>query len=511
VSLATLVALGASGCLLPVRTAPGVEGRVVDQASGEPITDALVVVRYDGHYGGPLPDREHLGHLETTTDADGRFELPRYTRGGLSIWPGFRTEARVAAVLRDGYRCATPQHVEEGRAVRIPLTPALDIEDQRQSCRPIASRRGETDAYRSAWHQLFPPAETPADREQQRQIARLLRARASMGFGENCEGPISNLTLAPDGGRVAFVAPRGAGAQVQIVELAKGGPGAPRVTSELGADRDRRLAWNGAGDLVLWREASAGQRTISASVFAPGRSEVVWTASPPVPISIDEHAPLTQRRNDPRRPLEPADLSDEAETLWLGRSFALESGVDPDSGLAADRLIVTREDASRYAIDLPGESCGGSRYGRPQYRIGAEGRLAFDLRFIEGGCHAVAIDLERGEWQRLDRSAEKASCRAQRGIPPAQFRTALRGWSRELGAALAAAGADEGASYAIRIEKDGSARVQARDFAGASISVEAPPFPLSTPLRRIDVTHVAPHSGGSRAFPQAPPADLEPL
>lgn len=511
VALGTALVLVLGGCLLPVRSAPGVAGIVTDQASKEPVEGALVVVRFDGRYGDQLPDREHLGHAETTTDSDGRFRLPRYTRGGLSVWPLFRTEARVVAVLREGYRCATPVHVRADREVRIGLVPALDAEDRRQSCRPLASRRGEAEGYRTAWTGLFPPPETAADREKRRQVERLVRARAAMGFGENCDGPVSNLTLAPGGQRAAFVAAQPTGPRIELVELGAEGPRPPKVVAELEDAEGRRLAWNGAGDLVVWHPASRAQRVISSAVFAPERSQVVWSRSPSLPAAIDRSAPLSAGQQDPRRPLEPADLSDEAETLWLGRSFVLEPGIDPRSGLAADRLVVTREDASRYAVDLPGESCGGARYGRPQYRIGAAGRLALDLRFVEGGCHAVAIDLESGRWSRLDRSSQPASCRAQRNIPPAELQTALRGWSRELDSALEAAGADRGTSYAIRIGPDGATRVQARDFAGASVELTGPRFPLETPLRRIDVTHVAPHSGGTRVFPDTHSGDLEPL
>jgi hypothetical protein len=510
-SFVALLALAQSACLLPVRSAPGFEGRVVDQASGEPVEGALVVVRFDGRYGDQLPDREHLGHAETRTGPDGRFELARYTRGGLTFWPMFETEARVVAVLGEGYRCATPIHVRSDREVQIQLTPALDDQDRRQSCRPVASRRGEAESYRIAWQELFPAPETPADRENKRQVARLLRARATMGFGENCQGPVSDLTLAPGGQRTAFIASGQAGPQIQLVELGHEGPGAPKIASELGADGGQRLAWNAAGELVLFRPASRAQRMYSASVFAPGRSEVVWSTTPSLPASIDRNAPLSRPREDPQRPLEPADLSDEAQTLWLGRSFAIEQEVDPGTGLSADRLVVTRENGGRYEIALPGEACGEPRYGRPQYRIGAGGRMGIDLRFVDGGCHAVAIDLESGHISRLDRSAEPATCRAQRSIPPAQLQTALRGWSRELDAALASAGADNGASYAIRIAKDGTTRVQARDYAGATVEIAAAPFPITTPLRRIDVTHVAPHQGGDRAFPGTAPADLEPL
>ena len=131
-ALAAALALNLSSCLLlPVRVAPGIEGTVVDRASGEPLAGAIVLGRFDGHYGDALPDREHLGHAETTTGPDGRFRVKTYLRGGLSLWPHFRTEARVVGVMREGYRCPPPLLVPSSEPVRIALSAALerDLQD----------------------------------------------------------------------------------------------------------------------------------------------------------------------------------------------------------------------------------------------------------------------------------------------------------------------------------------------------------------------------------------------
>ena len=57
--------LGLTSCVvLPVRMAPAVEGQVVDQATGKPVADAVVVVRFDGRYDDVLPDRDLIGHQE---------------------------------------------------------------------------------------------------------------------------------------------------------------------------------------------------------------------------------------------------------------------------------------------------------------------------------------------------------------------------------------------------------------------------------------------------------------
>jgi hypothetical protein len=73
------------------------------------------------------------------------------------------------------------------------------------------------------------------------------------------------------------------------------------------------------------------------------------------------------------------------------------------------------------------------------------------------------------------------------------------------------AGADSGAAYILRIAPDGATQVRARDFAGEPLTLKAPRFPVATPLRRLDVTNVAPATPGSRAQPQTSPAALAPL
>jgi hypothetical protein len=512
-ALAAALVLSLSSCiLLPVRVAPGIEGTVVDRASGEPLADAIVLVRFDGRYGDALPDREHLGHAETTTGPDGRFRVKTYLRGGLSLWPHFRTEARVVGVMREGYRCPPPLLVPPSERVRIALSAALDPADRRESCRPVSARRGEAGAYHAAWRELFPARASAEEREQQWQLERLLAARAALGFGDNCEGPVRDLALAPGGRHAAFVADAAEGPEVRIVEVGPGASGRDRFVARAEGVPPRRLAWTGPDELVLWQPSSRAHRVISPSIFAPGRSEVVWSGSRAFPHSLERRMPASSKRTSPRRPLDPEDLSDEAETRWLGRSFAVESHLDAETGLSRDRLRVTREDGSRREIDLPGEPCGPrARFGRPQYRIAASGRLGLDLRWVDGGCHALRIDFETGGWARLDQSDAPSVCRAQRRVAPGQLTTALRGWTRELHTAMDQAGADPGAAYTLRIAPDGATQVRARDFAGQPLTLEAPRFPVATPLRRIDVTNVAPASQGSRTQPQTSPAAPEPL
>ena len=127
-------------------------------------------------------------------------------------------------------------------------------------------------------------------------------------------------------------------------------------------------------------------------------------------------------------------------------------------------------------------------------------------------CAALAL-VERGHYDLAAQRLERIAARLPRDsrIPPAQLRTALRGWSQDVDAVISSAGGDPGATYALVIANDGATRVQARDFAGASLEVAAPRFPITTPLRRIDVTHVAPYTGGRPALPDAAPSKPEPL
>jgi len=512
-ALAAALVLSLSSCiLLPVRVAPGIRGAVVDGANGEPLAGAIVLVRFDGRYGDVLPDREHLGHAEATTGADGRFNVKSYVRGGVSLWPHFRTEARIVGVMREGYRCPSPRLVSSSEDVRIPLSAALDPADRRDSCRPVSARRGEAEAYQAAWREIFPARASAEEREKQRQLERLLTARAALGFGDNCEGPVHDLALAPGGHHVAFVTDAPRGPEVRLVELAPDAAGRNRLVAKAEGVPPRRLAWTGPDELVLWQPSSEADRVISPSIFAPGRSEVIWTGPRALPDALDLRLPASSRRTSSRLPLDPEDLSDEAETRWFGRSFALERRLDPETGLSRDRLRVTREDGSRHEIDLPGESCGPrARFGRPQYRITSAGRRGLDLRWVEGGCHALRIDFETGAWARLDHGDAPSVCRAQRRVAPGQLATALRGWSRELHTTMDQAGADPDAAYVLSIEPDGATRLRTRDFAGEPLTLKAPHFPVATPLRRIDVTNVAPATPGSRAQPQASPAALEPL
>ena len=490
--MALALALFQGGCIvLPARITSGVNGVVIDAVTRKTLAGAIVVVRFDGRYGDVLPDREVLGHRETRTDHEGRFRVPPLVRPGLSAWPLYKTGARVVAVILPGYRCAKPVAIQRQRVVKILLQPALDVSDQRDSCRPVPVNRGEADDYMMAWRALYPEKRMAREAESERQITRLLEARASLGFGENCRGPVTDLALSQDGRHAGY----SAGSEMPTAHLVEFNPERTRPPRALVKDDrspPRRLAWTSAGDLVLWEPATDANRSISLSIFGPDRFEVVWqsprtrVAPPAAPKFRARHAAIESPPKHP--PLDPADLNDEGDSRWLGRTFSLQRTLDPTTRLPNDRLAAVLEDGTHYEIPLPGEACGPhGRFGRPHYRITAAGDAGVDLRFVDGGCHAVKIDLTTGAWKKLDEHSDAAVCNETRNIPASYFSAALRSYAREVHLARTEAGGDATASYALIIAPNGSTRVETRNNLGEAISAEVPDFPLLTPLRRINV------------------------
>ena len=94
-------------------------------------------------------------------------------------------------------------------------------------------------------------------------------------------------------------------------------------------------------------------------------------------------------------------------------------------------------------------------------------------------------------------------------IPATHLETALRGYARDVQAARLSAGGDVAAAFALTIAPDGTTRVETRNLEGEIVTADVPDFPLTTPLRRIQVSIV-----GAAGF-KGPAADikrgLEPL
>jgi len=276
-----------------------------------------------------------------------------------------------------------------------------------------------------------------------------------------------------------------------------------------------------AGDLVLWEPSEDSYRSVSPSVFSAGKFEQIWSTQGPASHAADYGEPSTLRSETETTVLGPEELNDEGDSRWRGRSFVLQRRPNPTTGLPQDDLRVYREDATSYTLALPGEVCGPrGRFGRPQYRITADNRTSLDLRFVNGGCHVVRTDLENGDWSILDAADRPGVCRAARRVQPAELKTALRGYSRELESAIFESGADPAAAYALRIEPDGTTQLDTRGFSGEVMTIEVPRFPIDTPLQRIeiatlggnpDIRGISSASGASaRPAPSSSPK-LEPL
>jgi hypothetical protein len=513
---ASLAVLGAGFCLtgcvpLPAYNMPGVSGRVLDATSGKPVAGAVVVVRYDARYDDLLPDRDVIGHREVVSTADGSFSLRRSAAPGLAFWPLVRTETRVVAVIAPGYRCALPQ-LASGEAMTLALAPAADEDDRRDACRPLSTRAGETPRFHAAWQALHPRSEAARARDQERDLERVLAARRSFGFGDNCRGPVVDMALSTDGRWVAWRTEVGPGSRVEIRSTTEG-LAAPDPIDVSGGSR--RLAWTSQGDLVMWEPANEIDRALSPSQLSASGDgpELLWRGgrgTGVTPASPDRRSAL---------PLEPSDLRDEGDARWLGRSFRLTRSLDPATGLARDSLRVSALGRETRAIELPGEACGPhGEYGEPQLRIAADTRTALDLRDVGEGCGVFAIDLDSGVWRRLERARGRV-CAEERSVPVGHLRTAARGFATEVEEALAKAGADPQAAWSLRIAPDGGVTATSVDYTGALVRVAAPQFPIRTPLRRIEfgvmgqpmLNSSGGRAGGSTSVPPPAQPALEPL
>ncbi|MCZ6784808.1 MAG: LpqB family beta-propeller domain-containing protein [Proteobacteria bacterium] len=510
-SCLALLALPSVACVpLPMHLLPPVAGQVLDEKTGKPLQDAVVVVRFDARHGELLPDRDLLRHREAVTDGSGRFRIARAATPGLTAWPMIRTEARVVGVMKPGYRCGAPERVG-GRFLTLRLTPSRDEAERRASCRPVAARPSEAPEYLAAWRALYPRDGRKGRMADERPLKRLLEARRIFGVGENCTGPVVDLALAPGGARLAIGIEQAGRRSIEVVALESDSRRVARLAAPAEADgtRARRLAWASGGELILWEPGDALDRALAPSSLgaAGSGSEVVWRGATPPAHRAPSNA------GERILPVLASELNDEGDARWLGRSFQVVRSLDPLTGLASSELHTQTSAGEEFVIPLPGESCGpAGQYGRPHYRITADGEVGVDLRYVDGGCHALAIHLTNGKWKRLDDARAAGVCAQTRRVPLPQLRAAMRGYVRDLEETLAAAGGDPGSAYQLRIAPDGRTTLIARDYLGASLKLVVAPFPVETPLSRIDVTAVGYAGEGPALEPPAAPAPaLEPL
>lgn len=120
----------------------------------------------------------------------------------------------------------------------------------------------------------------------------------------------------------------------------------------------------------------------------------------------------------------------------------------------------------------------------------------------------MRTDLETGKWTRIDGVDGPGVCSASRRVPATHLSTALRGYVREVESIAANAGADPAAAYALRIEPGGRTQLDTRSFNGEILTIDVPRFPLTTPLRRIEVSILG---SVSRVHSASRVQNLEPL
>lgn len=121
-----------SACTLSV-SGTAMQGRVVDEATGNPIQGALVIAQWSGDVGGPVQSSQTCFHLEiATTDADGRYRIPGWSRRPVADWEGGFFGLRNIEVTRRTYKDGYAQLRYDPRDSRtILMTPFRGTPDER--------------------------------------------------------------------------------------------------------------------------------------------------------------------------------------------------------------------------------------------------------------------------------------------------------------------------------------------------------------------------------------------
>jgi hypothetical protein len=102
--LVSLLALFTAACTFIV-SGPEMDGRVLDSETAAPISGALVIAEWSGDIGGPVQSSEVCFHLEVaTTDADGRYHIPAWTRRPVADWEGGFFGLRNVEISRRTYK-----------------------------------------------------------------------------------------------------------------------------------------------------------------------------------------------------------------------------------------------------------------------------------------------------------------------------------------------------------------------------------------------------------------------
>jgi hypothetical protein len=458
--------------------APELAGVVVGAQSGRPLVGALVVLREPAKSG--IPPRASFRHHEERTGAGGRFTVAASVRWSWRSGSSAGERGEVFSVFAPGYRCSLPLPLSPDRVVRIELQAASDPSEQRDSCPPPPAPAAVLPRYAAAVALLERSATHTAElrrRQADGHPADPLAALLSLGYGANCPGPILDFALHPEGRRLAFQEHTSRGVAIRVAFLDKATQ-APMLIGYASEHPPRRLQWSANGALTLFREPGS----LAWRISPRERAEKIWR-----PAS-------GSKPSEPGPRDLPALASEENRTpSSQRRSLTVRRYLDPHTRLPTQWLTVTREDGGRVRLQLPGEPCArGGRSGSPTQGLAAHGNSAFDLRWVNGGCHLVRIDLGTGAWSPLDRAGSTGLCRESRRMASSELRRALPDYARRLEALLADPQIDPRAGYMLWIEPGRPGRVEAQDRLGGRRWLEAPRLPVRTPLRRIHLVPVAP-------------------
>ena len=110
-----ILAAVVTGCTLVVN-GRAMDGRVIDKQTGKPIPGALVIVEWSGAVGGPVQSSRVCFHLEVvSTDADGRYHVPAWSRSPASDAEGGFFGIRNVEVTRRTYKAGYEQFMYDPR------------------------------------------------------------------------------------------------------------------------------------------------------------------------------------------------------------------------------------------------------------------------------------------------------------------------------------------------------------------------------------------------------------
>jgi hypothetical protein len=495
-------------------------------------------VRFDASYDQVLSERELLGHREVTTDAEGRFRIDTFHGAGFSAWPWLEARSTVVGVIHEDYLCTDRAAKLADGTLRVLLLEATDSRPRIDSCQPVTATPAEAPSYWAAWNRL-----QSLEQEQAEKLdARGLQARTLFGFGRNCRGPVLDAALSPGGERLARLIERPASSEaakrrIQILEVADAGEPVIVYAAPFRFDALKgHLAWIGSGELAWIEERlladtpgpeaprpgsgrlarvlySAGQNAVAALPAAPAPlpSGTRWTSSPePVDATMDLALPnLPETLPEASPEALPASASgtvdapviageedrhDRAGLRWGERQISRLQRPGRRSGMPRATLRVSKPGATTVEARLPGEACGRSGAFRgPEYTLSASGNLALDLRYTQGACQLVAIDLRRGAWRTLARAEGTATCQEARDVPPSKLRAAFPDYAAALDTIIERANFEPNVAFRIVLGPSRAARLEIPTSSGRTEILDAPPFPVKTPLLEIGVSTLGLH------------------